>query len=160
PRPGSGKGRGTMGEGRAIEMGWQILAWVRPADVAAGGLIVLAAGSLAALLCRQPVRRARLVVLTLLGAVAVPGLAPLPGAPRWSAGLLPAPAPLRPRPDDGASAVAGVRLHPHEAAGPSDAPGLAQRPGEASTIASRPDPALAPPGPARPSPGLRWTVPP
>ena len=69
-------------------MEWQILAWSRLADAAAGGLIVLAAGSLAARLCRQPVRRARLVVLTLLGGMAVPGLGALPVAPRWSAGLL------------------------------------------------------------------------
>ena len=61
-------------------MEWQVLAWVRMADAAAGGLIVLAVGSLAARLCRQPVRRARIVVLTLLGGVAVP----LRGAPcRW-----------------------------------------------------------------------------
>ncbi len=38
----------------------------RLADAAAGGLIVLAAGSLAAWLCRQPVRRARLIVLSFL----------------------------------------------------------------------------------------------
>ena len=76
-------------------MEWQILAWGRLADAAAGGLIVLAVGSLAARLCRQPVRRARLVVLTLLGGVAVPCLGALPVVPRWSAGLLPAPAPLR-----------------------------------------------------------------
>ena len=76
-------------------MDWQVLAWSRLADAAAGGLIVLAAGSLAARLCRQPVRRARLVVLTLLGAMAVPALGALPIAPRWSAGLLPAPAAIR-----------------------------------------------------------------
>ena len=57
-------------------MEWQILAWGRLADAAAGGLIVLTVGSLAAWFCRQPVRRARLVVLSLLGGVAVPCLAP------------------------------------------------------------------------------------
>ena len=41
-------------------MDWQVLTGSRLADAAAGGLIVLAAGSLAARLCRQPVRRARL----------------------------------------------------------------------------------------------------
>ena len=71
-------------------MDWQMLAWSRLADAAAGGLIVLAVGSLAARLCRQPVRRARLVVLSLLGGMAVPALGALPVAPRWSAGLLPA----------------------------------------------------------------------
>ena len=65
---------------RAIEMDWQVLAWRRLADAAAGGLIVLAVGSLAAL-CRQPVRRARLIVLTLLGAFAVPWLSPAGRAP-------------------------------------------------------------------------------
>ena len=49
-------------------------------------------GSLAARLCRQPVRRARIVVLTLLGGFAVPWLGALPIAPRWTAGIvLPAP---------------------------------------------------------------------
>ena len=76
-------------------MEWQILAWGRLANAAAGGLIVLAVGSLAAWLCRQPVRRARLVVLTLVGGVAVPWLGALPVAPRWSTGLLPASAPVR-----------------------------------------------------------------
>ena len=94
-------------------MEWQILAWGRLADAAAGGLIVLAVGSLAARLCRQPVRRARLVVLTLLGGVAVPCLGALPVAPRWSAGLLPPPALLGSRPDDEVAATAArSRLQP------------------------------------------------
>ncbi len=42
------------------------------AGAAAGGLVVLATGSLAVRLCRQPARRARLVVLTVAGALAVP----------------------------------------------------------------------------------------
>jgi beta-lactamase regulating signal transducer with metallopeptidase domain len=54
---------------------------------AVGGLIVLAAGSLAARFCRQPVRRARIVNLTLLAAFAVPWLGALPVVPRWSAGF-------------------------------------------------------------------------
>jgi len=65
-----------------------VLAWRWLAHAAAGGLIVLALGSLAAHLCRQPVRRARVVVLTLLGGFAVPWLATLPIAPKWSAGLV------------------------------------------------------------------------
>ena len=48
------------------------------ADAAAGGLIVLAFGSLAARLCRQPVQRARVVVLTLVAGFAVPWLGALP----------------------------------------------------------------------------------
>jgi hypothetical protein len=52
-------------------------AWRWLAHAAVGGLIVLALGSLAARLCNQPVRRARIVVLTLLGAFAVPWLGAL-----------------------------------------------------------------------------------
>ena len=89
---------------RAIEMNWQMLAWARLADAAAGSLIVMAVGSLAARLCRQPVPARRIIVLTLLGGVAVPCLNALPVAPHWSAGLLPAPAVLVPRPDDAARA--------------------------------------------------------
>lgn len=141
-------------------MEWQILAWGRLADAAAGGLIVLAVGSLAARLCRQPVRRARLVVLTLLGGVAVPCLGTLPVAPRWSTGLLPAPAPLGSRPDNDAPTGARSRLRPPEAAGSRDALELAERLGESPTGTAWPDLALAPSGPVKPSPGLRWTVPP
>ena len=65
-----------------------VLAWRWLALAAVGGLIVLALGSLAAQLCRQPVRRARLVVLTLLGGFAVPWLGTLPIAPKWSAGVV------------------------------------------------------------------------
>ena len=92
-------------------MDWQMLAWSRLADAAAGGLIVLAIGSLAARLCRQPVRRAWIVVLTLLGGMAVPCLSALPVAPRWSAGLLPAPAVLRAHADEEAPTDATSRLH-------------------------------------------------
>jgi hypothetical protein len=70
-------------------MMWQLLAWPWLANAAAGGLVVLTAGALAVRLCRQPARRARLVVLTILGATAVPGLMAVPSAPRWSAGILP-----------------------------------------------------------------------
>jgi beta-lactamase regulating signal transducer with metallopeptidase domain len=49
---------------------------------------VLALGSLAAKLCRQPVRRARVVMLTLLVAFAVPWLGALSFAPKWSAGFV------------------------------------------------------------------------
>ncbi len=137
-----------------------MLAWSRLANAAAGGLIVLAVGSLAARLCRQPVRRARLVVLTLLGAVAVPGLAALPVAPRWSAGLPAATAPLRPRADDAASTDAKSRLRPPEAAGSRVALGLTERFGETPTGPSRPEPALASSGLMEPSPTLRWNIPP
>ena len=143
---------GRREEGRAIEMDWQILAWSRLADAAAGGLIVLAVGSLAARLCRQPVRRARLVVLTLLGARGRPCLGALPVAPRWSAGLLrgagraPSLAPTMQAP-----AEARSRLRPPEAAGSRVALEPIERPGEMPTGAARPGPALAPSGPAKPA---------
>jgi purine nucleoside permease len=63
-------------------------AWRWLAHSAVGGLIVLALGSLAAKLCRQPVRRARVVILTLLVAFAVPWLGTLSFAPKWSAGFV------------------------------------------------------------------------
>jgi hypothetical protein len=69
-------------------MGWQEFAWSRLLNPAAGSLIVLTVGCLAARFCRQPVRRARIVVLTILGAIAAPCLGALPLTPRWSAGLL------------------------------------------------------------------------
>ncbi len=65
-----------------------VLAWRWLAHGAVGGLIVLCLGSLAAWLCGQPVRRARIVVLTLVGAFAVPWLGALPLVPRWSAGIV------------------------------------------------------------------------
>jgi beta-lactamase regulating signal transducer with metallopeptidase domain len=55
---------------------------------ALGGLIVLALGSLAARLCRQPIRRARVVILTLMASLAVPWLGILPIVPKWSAGFV------------------------------------------------------------------------
>ena len=66
-------------------MTWQIQAARWLAQAAIGGTIVLALGSLAARLCRQPVRRARLAALTLACAAVVPWLGAVPIAPRWSA---------------------------------------------------------------------------
>jgi beta-lactamase regulating signal transducer with metallopeptidase domain len=68
-------------------MNGYLVAWGWLVRVAASGFLVLMAGSLAAQLCRQPVRRARIIVLTLMGAFAVPWLGVLPVAPRWSAGF-------------------------------------------------------------------------
>jgi hypothetical protein len=141
-------------------MVWQIFAWARLADAAAGGLIVLAVGSLAARLCRQPVRRARLVVLTLVGAVAVPCLGALPIAPRWSARLLPAPVPLRARPDDQASASAISRLRLPERTTSSGILEPREQPGEIPGGAARPNSALAPMETVKPSYGKGWTLPP
>jgi hypothetical protein len=60
-----------------------ILAWQWLIHSAVSGLVVLALGCLAAHLCRQPVRRARIIMLTLLGALLVPWLGTLPLAPKW-----------------------------------------------------------------------------
>jgi protocatechuate 3,4-dioxygenase beta subunit len=139
-------------------MDGQVLAWGRLADVAAGGLIVLAAGSLAARLCRQPARRAWLIVLTLLGAMAVPALDALPVPTRWSAGLLPPPAPVPSRPDAEAPAVAS-RPDPPGAAAWGDPPRPVEGPGEASIDAVPSMPMPVPPGPVRPSPERRWVFP-
>ena len=129
-------------------MDWQVLTGSRLADAAAGGLIVLAAGSLAARLCRQPVRRARLIVLSLLGAMAVPALGALPIAPRWSVGLPAAPAAILARADHAAPAEAGSRPHPPGATGSRVALGPIEQPGEMPTGHARTGPALAPSGPA------------
>ena len=58
-----------------------LIAWRWLAHAAVGGFIVLALGSFAVTLCRQPVRRSRVVVLTLLAAFGVPWIGSLPIAP-------------------------------------------------------------------------------
>jgi beta-lactamase regulating signal transducer with metallopeptidase domain/protocatechuate 3,4-dioxygenase beta subunit len=75
-----------------------VFAWRWLAHAAVGGFFVLALGTLAALCCRQPVRRARVIVLTVLGAFAVPLLSGLPIAPKWSAGFVLNAAPQRAHP--------------------------------------------------------------
>jgi beta-lactamase regulating signal transducer with metallopeptidase domain len=69
-------------------MNGYLIAWRWLAHAAVGGFIVLALGSFAVKLCRQPVRRSRVVVLTLLGALGVPWIGSLPMAPKWSAGFI------------------------------------------------------------------------
>ncbi len=140
-------------------MDWQILTWDRLADATAGGLIVLAVGSLAAQFCRQPVRRAWLVVLTLLGGVAVPcsapcrshpGGRPVPPQRRLLSGL--ALTMKHPRVQEDASTCPRRR-------GSRDAPELTERLGETPTGTAQPELALVPSGPVKPSPGLLWPVP-
>ena len=140
-------------------MDWQVLTWSRLADAAAGGLIVLAAGSLAARLCRQPVRRARLIVLSLLGAMAVPALGALPVAPRWSVGLPAAPAAILARADHAAPAEAGSQPHPPRATVSRVALGPIEQPGEMTTGRAPTGPALAPSGPVAAAPAARWHFP-
>jgi hypothetical protein len=137
-------------------MDWQELTSSRLADAAAGGLIVLAAGSLAARFCRQPVRRARLIVLSLLGALAVPALGALPVAPRWSAGLPAAPGAILAGDDPAAPAEAGSRPHWPRATGSRVALGAIELPGEMPAGYARIGPALAPSGPAASAPAARW----
>jgi BlaR1 peptidase M56 len=74
-----------------------LIAWRWLAHAAVGGFIVLALGSFAVKLCHQPVRRSRVVILTLLAAFGVPWFGSLPIAPQWSAGFtLATPAAKRP----------------------------------------------------------------
>ncbi len=53
-------------------------------------LLVVSAGSLATRLCRQPVHRVQVILLTLIGALIAPWLSLLPAIPHWSADVLPA----------------------------------------------------------------------
>ncbi len=128
-------------------MDWQVLTSSRLADTAAGGLIVLAAGSLAARFCRQPVRRARLIVLSLLGAMAGPALGVLPIAPRWSAGLWAAPAAIDARALPAAAVVAGSRSHAPGAPVSRLAVGPMEQAGELPAGQARSARAFAPSGP-------------
>ena len=81
-----------------------LLAWRWLANAALGGTIVLLLGSLAAQFFTQPAKRARIVLLTLLGGLAVPWLGYLPIAPKWFAGVFQTPATI---PADGAAARVG-----------------------------------------------------
>jgi beta-lactamase regulating signal transducer with metallopeptidase domain len=135
-------------------MDWQVLTSSRLADGAAGGLIVLAAGSLAAWLCKQPVRRARLIVLSLLGAMAVPALGTLPVAPRWSVGLPAAPAAILARADQAAPVEAESQPHPPGAAVSRVALGPIEQPGGMTT-----GHALAPSEPVAVALAARWHLP-
>src|SRR5690349_15079202 len=109
---------------------WQTLAAGWLAQAASVGLIVLAFGALAARLCRQPVRRARMVTLTLAAALIAPGLGVLPLVPRWSA-----PISLPQQGQDGSH-------------GPAPAAERASPP--AIPVADRPAAAVLPPYPSAP----------
>ncbi len=123
-------------------MTWHVV-WLWLAQTALGGTLVLGAGCLAAMVCRQPVRRLRLLELTLFGCLLAPWLGLLPGLPRWSVGVLP-----------GAAAEAAPAVpsrHEMTAAAGPYAPGpLADSPPSKET----PDPAKADAAPpsAPPSP--------
>ncbi len=68
-------------------MAWEIIAWDWLVHSAVAGLIILGLGSAAVSICRQPVIRNRLILWTILGAVAVPWVGLLTVVPRWSVGL-------------------------------------------------------------------------
>src|SRR5262249_17808622 len=73
-------------------MTWQTPVWNWLAHAAVGNLLVLAVGCVGAALCRQPVRRLRLIELTFLGCLLAPWLSLVSGLPQWSLGWLDVPA--------------------------------------------------------------------
>ncbi len=68
-------------------MAWEIIAWDWFVRSAVAGLMIPGLGSAGVSICRQPVLRTRLVLWTILGAVAVPWLGLLTIVQRWSLGL-------------------------------------------------------------------------
>src|SRR5262249_32803763 len=80
----SARRRGRARNRRASEMNGYLGAWGWLARAAVSGLLVLAVGSPAAGLWRQPGGRARVVVLTFLRALVGPGLGMLAVSPRGS----------------------------------------------------------------------------
>ena len=79
-------------------MAWHLFAWRWLIQASATGFLVLLVRSLAALLCRQPVQRIRLIVLSLLGGLVAPWLGTLPIAPRWTPAFAREAASLEPTP--------------------------------------------------------------
>ena len=75
-------------------MGWHIavLPWLAHAVI--GGSVFLLAGAVAVRLSRQPIRRIRLIEITLAGTLAVPWVSQLAWLPHWSTGLLASLAPV------------------------------------------------------------------
>jgi beta-lactamase regulating signal transducer with metallopeptidase domain len=62
-----------------------VFAWRWLTHAAVGGFFVLSLGTLATLCCRQPVLRARVILLTVLAAFGTPWLAAIPITPKWLA---------------------------------------------------------------------------
>jgi beta-lactamase regulating signal transducer with metallopeptidase domain len=141
-------------------MAWHTAAWYWLAHAALGGFLLLGAGGLAVRLCRQPVRRLRLIELTLGGCLLVPWLNQLPGWPQCPVGRLPR-ADLEPpaTPPPGPAPAAAAAGLPE----PAPPPPLAGSP-----VATTPSPAPPPDPrvpaatvPAEPSPAfaLPWSLP-
>ncbi len=74
-------------------MAWHAMVWRLLAHAAVDGFLILGLGCLAVHWCRQPIRRLRLIELTLLGALLVPCTTFLPGIPSLSLGWLDSPSP-------------------------------------------------------------------
>ncbi len=79
-------------------MAWHEIAWNWLVQTTLGNFLILGAGSLAMTICRQPVRRLRVIALTVTGCAIVPFLGQVPGMPRLSVGW--------PQPEDFALATA------------------------------------------------------
>ncbi len=95
-------------------MSWHVALWYWLAHAALGGSVVLAVGALALRLSRQPVRRVRIIELTLLACLVVPWLSRVPGLPHWSAGLLGEPVPVKTaEPDETPAATSFAAAGPH-----------------------------------------------
>jgi beta-lactamase regulating signal transducer with metallopeptidase domain len=114
-------------------MAWHVAVCTWLAQAALGGSVLLIVGCVAAQLCKQPVRRLRVIELTLLGCLLVPWLSRLQFVPHWSAGLLgtpPPPAVEAPTmPSDGPAGIPEARL----LAGPPSGPPAADTPPEPPT---------------------------
>ena len=72
-------------------MTWHILNWHWLVNTACSGFVILGIAVVSVHFCRQPVRKLRLIQLTLIGCLLVPWLNRLPGMPQLSIGLLDVP---------------------------------------------------------------------
>ena len=128
-------------------MTWQTPVWHWLAHAAVGTLLVLAAGCVGGALCRQPVRRLRLIELTFLGCLLAPWLSLVSGLPQWSLGWLDAPAATAAAPDTRGASAAAADMEDHDR---QDRAILAAR-GEQSKAEKAP--AIVPPAaPSEPTP--------
>jgi beta-lactamase regulating signal transducer with metallopeptidase domain/protocatechuate 3,4-dioxygenase beta subunit len=120
-------------------MAWPIDPGTWLAHSALAGCVVLAAGSAAVRLCREPVRRLRLAELTLLGCLLAPGVYFVPGLPHVSLAWRQAPA---------APAVPAAEAP----AAPGWAPPEAAPAGPVPNVAAAFPPATPPETPTKPTP--------
>jgi protocatechuate 3,4-dioxygenase beta subunit len=138
-------------------MTWQITALNWLVYAALSGSLFLAAGCLAVHWCRQPVRRIRLIELTLVGAVLVPWVNQLSWMPHWSStwAIL---QPVLPPPAMGAEVVAGTEAFPPLVSTPvSRAEPIGQPSIQAGELAPHSPPASAP-ALVAPAPVRGWSI--